>query len=72
MRVAATKEQCEAVAKAHAFDRYETTGTLAFRRSGKAGGWRDSANFSPQVREVAQEVLGALRSSLGYRDSDAS
>ena len=63
----------EAIAAAiekHAFANYakrgEPTGELAFRRRGIAGGWRDSANFTDEVRAIADEVLGPLRARLGY------
>lgn len=57
-----------AVADRHAFARYRQTGELKFRRQGKAGGWRDSSNFTDDVRRIAQQVLGPLRGRLGYRD----
>ena len=49
-----------------AFARYEQTGELQFRRKGQAGGWTTSANFTPEVRELAEDLLGPLRARLGY------
>ena len=52
----------------HQFQKHKKTGTLQFRRHGKAGVWRESENFAPEVLQVAQEILGPLRGRLGYRD----
>jgi hypothetical protein len=56
------------VAEKHHFKKYKQTGTLQFRRKGQAGGWRTSANFTPEISQIAQEILGPLRGRLGYRD----
>jgi hypothetical protein len=53
-------------AEKHAFQKYDQTGPLQFRRRGQAGVWRTSGNFTPEVLAVAQDVLGPLRSRLGY------
>ncbi len=66
LSVKITPEQIDAVTKTHAFDNYATTGQLAFRRKGKAGAWQESENFTAAVTEIAQEVLGVVRSRLGY------
>jgi len=61
----------EAAARAvdkHRFQKHKKTGTLQFRRHGEAGVWRKSGNFSPEVLQVAQEILGPLRGRLGYGD----
>lgn len=54
----------------HRFARYEKkhTGPLQFRRRGQAGGWKDSEHFDGEVFEIAKQLLGPLRSRLGYRD----
>jgi hypothetical protein len=54
------------VAERHAFENYEQTGALQFRRRGQAGGWTTSENFAADVRAIADEVLGPLRGRLGY------
>lgn len=58
--------QADEVASRHNFQNYRRTGTLEFRRQGKAGGWRTSPNFTLEVRQLAAEILGPLRSRLGY------
>lgn len=58
-------EAAAAVVEKHRFANYEKTGTLQFRRQGKAGAWRQSENFTPEVRQIADEVLGALRARIG-------
>jgi hypothetical protein len=57
------------VAGKHQFREYKTTGPLEFRRHGRAGVWKESGNFTPEVLQVAHEILGPLRGRLGYRDS---
>jgi len=57
------------VADKHQFQKYKKTGTPQFRRHGKAGVWRGSKNFAPEVVQVAQEVLGPLRGRLGYSNA---
>jgi hypothetical protein len=60
----------ENVVASHKFENYEKdqTGPLQFRRSGQAGVWKHSSNFTPEVTEIAQEILGPLRMRLGYVD----
>lgn len=55
------------VVERHRFNRHKQTGPLEFRRQGKAQGWLRSSNFTGEVRQIANEVLGKLRSKLGYR-----
>lgn len=50
----------------HRFENQRETGALQFRRHGKAGIWRESANFTSQTREIADTVLGPIRGRLGY------
>ena len=50
----------------HRFDTHAETGKLKFRRHGKAGVWKGSANFSAETKEIAERVLGDLRQRLGY------
>jgi len=54
------------VAEEHGFDRQTETGPGRFRRKGKAGVWRDSEYFTPEVRSIAEEILGPIRTRLGY------
>jgi hypothetical protein len=56
------------VAEKHQFARHKKQGPLEFRRSGKAGVWKTSENFTGEVRRFADEILGPLRGRLGYRD----
>lgn len=58
--------EAEAVAKKHDFSNYRETGPLQFRRHGKSGVWKTSENFTPQVRLIADSVLGPLRGRMGY------
>ncbi len=57
-----------AVANKHHFGNYdpEHTGASHFRRQGKAGGWQSSQQFTPEVLEIAKQVLEPLRHRLGY------
>ncbi|MFG0334710.1 MAG: sulfotransferase, partial [Maioricimonas sp. JB049] len=64
----ASPDAAAAVADRHAFANYLQTGERSFRRQGKAGGWRDSANFTDDVSRIAREILGPLRGRLGYID----
>jgi len=64
--VGVASEDARAAAAKHAFERYEQTGPLQFRRQGQAGVWRTSGNFTPDVQAVAEDVLGPLRRRLGY------
>lgn len=59
-------ETAAEAAALHRFENYKRTGTLEFRRRGQAGGWTTSPNFTPELRHLAQEILGPLRSRLGY------
>jgi hypothetical protein len=61
-------ETARKVAQKHDFQKQKKTGTLEFRRSGKAGVWKSSENFTPEVLRLAEEVLGPLRGRLGYQD----
>ena len=62
-------EMAAGIAEKHSFDKYSETGPLQFRRHGKAGVWRESKNFTPEVRRLAEQVLGPLRGRLGYEDA---
>ncbi len=64
-------EVAEQVAEKRKFDKHARTGPLQFRRSGRAGGWKTSPNFEPEVLGVAKTVLGPLRARLGYADGAA-
>jgi hypothetical protein len=66
MSVEMTPELAQTAAAKHAFEKYEQTGPLQFRRQGKAGTWQSSANFTPEVTAIAEEILGPLRRRLGY------
>ncbi|MCG6156258.1 glycosyltransferase family protein [Rubinisphaera margarita] len=59
-------EAASQVADAHRFDRQVETGPGKFRRKGKAGVWRESEYFTPEVLSIAEEVLGPIRTRLGY------
>jgi hypothetical protein len=54
-------------ARTHNFQNYQQSGPGQFRRTGKAGVWKTSENFTSEVRPIAQEILGPLRARLGYR-----
>jgi hypothetical protein len=56
------------IVEKHQFQKYEKTGTLEFRRRGKAGVWKESQNFTPQVLQIADEILGPIRGRLSYGD----
>jgi hypothetical protein len=60
------QETAERTAEKHSFQKYARTGTLQFRRHGRSGVWKTSENFTEQVRQVAEELLGPLRGRLGY------
>jgi hypothetical protein len=62
------REAAREVAEKHHFRRHQQTGSLQFRRRGQAGVWRESENFTPQVREIAAEILGSLRTRLRYAE----
>jgi hypothetical protein len=57
------------VAQKHQFREYKTSGELEFRRHGRAGFWRESGNFTPEILQVAREILGPLRGRLGYDEA---
>ncbi|HZT43201.1 MAG TPA: sulfotransferase [Chthonomonadaceae bacterium] len=59
----------EAAVTAERFEKYQEHGKLAFRRFGKAGIWQTSGNFTPEVTQIAQEILGDLRTRLRYGDT---
>ncbi|HIF01379.1 MAG TPA: sulfotransferase [Planctomycetes bacterium] len=65
-------DDARATAEKHDFNNYKDTGDLKFRRKGKAGVWKTSENFTPQVRQIATQILGQLRARLGYRDEPTS
>lgn len=62
------QEVAARIADKHHFQRQERTGTLQFRRHGKAGVWKESETFTPEVLQIAREILGPLRGRLGYGD----
>jgi len=64
--ISATRVEIEQTVALHRFERHECTGRGEFRRFGRSGVWHESDHFSPEVLEVAQRQLGALRSALGY------
>ena len=59
-------ERAREVVERHAFERHQQTGPGQFRRQGRAGVWKTSGNFNPEVLHIADEVLGPLRVRLGY------
>lgn len=61
-----SEEQARAAAEKHRFDKYEKTGDLEFRRFGRAGSWQTSGNFTDEITEIADRILGPLRAKLGY------
>lgn len=58
--------EAEKVAELHRFEKYSETGRLKHRRYGRAEVWKESENFTQQVRGIADEILGGLREQLGY------
>ncbi|MBD3675840.1 MAG: sulfotransferase [Planctomycetaceae bacterium] len=54
------------VAEQRDFSQFSQTGPGHFRRQGKAGVWRESLYFNPQVMAIAEEILGPVRVRLGY------
>ncbi len=66
LSTAVDPEQAREIAAHHSFENYQQTGTGQFRRQGRAGVWKSSANFSPEVLALATEILGPLRRRLGY------
>ena len=54
------------VVERHAFERHQQTGPGQFRRQGRAGVWKTSENFDPEILRIADEYLGPLRGRLGY------
>ncbi len=69
LSVPVTAEAAQAAVERRSFSRYEQTGTLQFRRKGQAGGWTSSENLTAEVQEIAESILGPLRSRLGYSDA---
>jgi hypothetical protein len=61
-----SQSQLQRSVEAHRFEKHKETGQTAFRRFGKAGIWQSSGNFTPEVTQIATEVLGDLRQRLGY------
>jgi hypothetical protein len=59
-------EAARKIAESHRFENYTDTGPLRHRRHGRSQVWRESENFTPEVRLIADEVLGELRARLGY------
>jgi len=66
--VAIDQDTAANIAEKHHFDNYAETGALKFRRHGKAGVWRESKNFTHEVKRIARRTLGPLRGRLGYQD----
>jgi hypothetical protein len=66
IHVPVSDEAATAAVEGRRFDKHQATGTLQFRRKGKAGVWDTSENFTPEVRQVAEAELGVLRGRLGY------
>lgn len=64
--VPVTAAEAQQAAADHRFDKHQSTGTLQFRRKGRSGVWKESANFTPEVTALAIELLGPLRGRLGY------
>ncbi|MCA9050466.1 MAG: sulfotransferase, partial [Planctomycetaceae bacterium] len=72
-RIVGTDVSADAAAKAvskHDFSNYTETGEGRFRRKGQAGTWKESRWFTPEVLQIAERILGPLRSRLGYRDEE--
>lgn len=63
-----SEDQAETIARNHDFSNHSDTGRLNHRRFGRAGVWKTSANFTPEVRAIADEVLGGIRAHLEYCD----
>jgi hypothetical protein len=61
-----SERQLQRSIEMHRFEKHKETGQTAFRRFGKAGIWQSSGNFTPEVTQIATEVLGDLRQRLGY------
>jgi hypothetical protein len=66
--VEVTPAQAAKAVEKHAFETYKQTGTGQFRRSGKAGVWKTSENFTPEVRQIVRQVLGPLRAKMSYAE----
>ena len=58
----------ETIAKDGGFANYLNTGRLKHRRFGRAGVWRESENFTDEVRKIADDILGGIRTHLEYVD----
>lgn len=61
-----TADQAQAAVDKHDFRKYRESGPGNFRRKGQAGVWQTSGYFTPEVTQIAQEILGPLRTRLGY------
>ena len=61
-------EDAKKTVEKHDFSNHKDTGELKFRRKGKTGVWKESPNFTPEVRQISENILGQLRARLGYRD----
>ena len=67
LQISASESQ--ASAESNAFAEFKgRKGRSFFRRFGKSGIWRSSLNFTPEVRRVAERVLGPVRRQLGYKN----
>jgi len=60
------------VVENHDFSKIKKTGQGQFRRKGKSGVWRESPYFTPEVTAIAEQILGPLRSRLGYTNTPDS
>lgn len=69
IRVPISDADAAAAVEQERFDKHQQTGTLQFRRKGKSGVWRESENFTPEVRQIAEAELSVLRGRLGYGGS---
>ena len=67
IRVAVDEESINSAIEKHRFEKYKKQGPLEFRRQGTAGGWRTSSNFTGEIHQVANRILGDLRVRLGYQ-----
>jgi hypothetical protein len=61
-----SRDQAQEIASAHDFETYSDTGKLRHRRLGRAGLWRESDNSTEEVRQIAGDILGGLRTRLEY------
>lgn len=70
--VSIDSQAAQEVVDKHRFQNYKNTGDGQFRRIGKSGIWKSSPNFTTEVRDIADEILGRLRVRLGYEDHELS